>query len=587
MDKGNINQVGRDWWASFIDIIQEVVLDQVNEWRTETEENPTCVEDIDQYKKWEANAPTHDRSRRREYLTKLNFQGQRINNKWVTSHSFLFFVNTNVHKILHSKLCNNQWDINYGHVLTDLDSDQMANWWKAASANRQSEWYTEADRIYAKEAMRTLSEMMGQCFFHTCQIEEVRNRCAMPNSKRTPDISVVLIPDSCKTHLKMPIFMFKVIGKKSILGNHEKQYPGYTASCQVLAFQPEALYGKVTRNVVTLHHLQKVPDLGTIQITQKDYHYATNNFKEVMETLVKDLVKIYLYQFIEMSFINFETSKLLKLASYDDFIAERDGMKLQCEKRCWHFSEAKFIGHLGPDPPPEYFRTDKFDPYQTDKYPTYPSVPFTIVGDLLDPVYPLPHSHREIKQYIENLSAKIKAPNELNPLLITRAVRDVNNGHPLNPQNEKSWLQAVLSLTAELAGNYIADADKSALDTSHTVFANILDPGYPYPGDSSVCRMEFSTPLARFSRFTAPTRDILETPSDTSTIGDDPAALVSRKMGRDVYPFPSPSTVSSTPSRASTLAMELTIFIYWRYSISHTKRSWNSKKASITNNPSI
>ena len=108
-----------------------------------------------------------------------------------------------------------------------------------------------------------------------------------------------------------------------------------------------------------------------------------------------------------------------------------------------------------------------------------------------------------------------------------------------------------------MAGNYIADADKSALDTSHAVFANILDPGYPYPGDSSVCRMEFSTPLARFSHSTAPTRDILETPSDSSTIGDDPAALLSRKMGRDVYPFPSPSIISSTQSRASTLAMEL------------------------------
>ena len=276
-----------------------------------------------------------------------------------------------------------------------------------------------------------------------------------------------------------------------------------------------------------------------------------------METLVEDLVKIFLYQFIKMSFINFETSKLLKLASYDDFKSERDVMKLQCEKRCGHFSEAKFIGHLEPDPPPEYFRTDKFDPYQTVKYPTYCSVPFTIVGDLLDPVYPLPHSHREIEQYIENLSAKIKAPNELNPLLIMRAVRDVNNGHPLNPQNEKSWSQAALSLTAELAGNYIADTDKSALDTSHAVFANILDPGYLYPGDSSVHIMEFSTPLARFSHSTAPTRDILETPSDTSTISDDPATLVNQKMGRDDYPFPSPSTISSTPSRASTLAMEL------------------------------
>ena len=52
MDKGNINQVSHDGWASFIDIIQEVVLDQVNEWRTESQENPTCVQDLDQYKKW-------------------------------------------------------------------------------------------------------------------------------------------------------------------------------------------------------------------------------------------------------------------------------------------------------------------------------------------------------------------------------------------------------------------------------------------------------------------------------------------------------------------------------------------------------
>ena len=202
--------------------------------------------------------------------------------------------------------------------------------------------------------------------------------------------------------------MFEVIGKKSILGNHEKQYPGYTTLCQVLAFQPEAFYGEVTQNIVTLHHLQKLPDLGTIQITQKDYHYATDKFKNVMETLVEDLVKIFLYQFIKMTFINFEMSKLLKLASYEDFIVEKDGMKLQCEKRCWHFSEAKYIGHLGPKQPPEYFRIDKYDPYQTNKYPTFTSVPLTIVGDTLDPVYPLPYSHREIDQYVQKLHQNLR-----------------------------------------------------------------------------------------------------------------------------------------------------------------------------------
>ena len=122
----------------------------------------------------------------------------------------------------------------------------------------------------------------------------------------------------------------------------------------------------------------------------------------------------------------------------------------------------------------------------------------------------------------------------------------------------KSWLQVALGLTAELEGDYRADTDKSALDTSHNVFANILDPGYMYPGNRSVCTIIPATPLARYSRSTTPARDILESsPSNTSTIGDDPATLIGQKMGRNVFPFDSPSTTSSTTSRASTLAMEL------------------------------
>ena len=40
------------------------------------------------------------------------------------------------------------------------------------------------------------------------------NRCAMLNSKRTPDVAVVLIPKSCKSHLKVPVFFFEVLRKK-------------------------------------------------------------------------------------------------------------------------------------------------------------------------------------------------------------------------------------------------------------------------------------------------------------------------------------------------------------------------------------
>ena len=79
--------------------------------------------------------------------------------------------------------------------------------------------------------MQTLSDTMEECYFHTCQMEHTMNRCAMPNSKRTPDVAVVLIPKSCKTHLKVPVFFFEVLGKKNTLGKMEQQFPGYMAAC--------------------------------------------------------------------------------------------------------------------------------------------------------------------------------------------------------------------------------------------------------------------------------------------------------------------------------------------------------------------
>ena len=190
--------------------------------------------------------------------------------------------------------------------------------------------------------MRTLSDTMEERFFHTCQVDDPRICCTMPNTKRTPDIAVVLIPNSCKTHLKVPVFIFEVIGKKNQLGNYEQQYPGYTAAAQALAFQPDTYYGEVSRNIVTIHHFQREPSVGTIKVTQEEYPYACANFKAVMEKLTKNLVKMFLHQFVNMTWLNLETSKIMKL----DFITEKDGMKIQCEKHCWHFSDCKYIGQM-------------------------------------------------------------------------------------------------------------------------------------------------------------------------------------------------------------------------------------------------
>ena len=560
MARGNINQVGRDGWSTLIDIIQRIVGDQVTEWRNE-EFNSEYVKEKDKYDKMVENRPTQPGRQQDEYDEKLKEEQEQMRIKWIMCNDFPYFMNKKVPRILHTKTCNNQWDLNYGHVSTDLDANQMASWWKAASADKEYKCYSRAERLEAKESMKTLSDTMDQRFFHTCQIVEARNRCAMPNAKRTPDVVVCLIPESSRTHVKVPVFVFEVIGKKNILGDHEQQYPGYTAASQVLAFQPDAYYGEVTGTTVTLRHLQKVPDLGTIDIKEKEYYYAAENFENIIGELVQDLVKIFIYQFVDMMFVNLETSRLMKLAGYEDFVAEKDGMKNQCEKRCWHFSEPKYVCHLSTNTPPECLIKDKYDPYlpQKHKLAKFTIAPKTMIGDIIFPVFTSRLSHEEIGRKIDEIRSKLPEQHAIKMGLFSRAVRDVNKGNCLDPLMEESWAQASLALRAELEGDFKAKMDTGAFDVSSALFANIIDPGYTYLGDSSIRSLP-GTPLARFSRSRVPTRDIIDlSPSDTSSVLDvseNPSAFISKKMGKNIDPsFSSPSTASSTPSQSSTLGV--------------------------------
>ena len=379
----------------------------------------------------------------------------------------------------------------------------------------------------------------------------------MPNSKRTPDIVSVLIPQSSKTHLKIPTFVFEVIGKKSVLGANEKQYPGYTAACNVLSFQPDAYYGEVTKNVVTLRNLKKEPDTGTIEITQKDYNYATSKFEGVMAELVDDLVKIFLYQYIDMALVNFETARILKMCRYEDFVAEKNGMKMQCEKWCWHFSEAKYVGDMGQNPY-EYYTNDKDDPYNTEKDPPYVNVPDYIPGDDLVPVFPSQWSRAEVSRVETEWRKKIKKPNKVRPLYVSRAVRDINSGEPLDPTKEENWNEAALALRSEMEGEVQARQERD-FDNSNLLFQGILEPGYIFPGDNALRSPRHN--LARYNCVNV-RRDILLSGSSGSSSKEDDtlsenAMLASQvKMGRNV-PAPSPASTTSSGMPLSQIARPL------------------------------
>ena len=204
---------------------------------------------------------------------------------------------------------------------------------------------------------------------------------------------------------------------------------------------------------------------------------------------------------------------------------------------------------------------DKYDPYlaKEHKLDNYTNGPITIIGDTIFPVFTSRLSHAEITRKIDEIGSKLPEKHAIEMGLLSRAVRDVNKGHPLDPRKEQSWEQASLALRAELEGDFMAEMDTRSFDVSSVIFGNILDPGYPYHGDSSIRSLP-GTPLARFSRSRVPTRDILDSSSsDTSRVIDvseNPSAFISKKMGKNIdTSFSSPSTTSSTPSQYSTLAV--------------------------------
>ena len=92
--------------------------------------------------------------------------------------------------------------------------------------------------------MKTVSDVFAEKCFQTCSIIGI-DACAQPNAKRTPDITVAILPDKKTQYLKIPVFTIEVLGSKDIWGQNEDKFPGFLATTQCLAFGPRTYVGKV------------------------------------------------------------------------------------------------------------------------------------------------------------------------------------------------------------------------------------------------------------------------------------------------------------------------------------------------------
>ena len=475
-----------------IDLVQEMVLDNINDARTEFRDNEVDylnseisdrtaqMADYRQDKFYRDSDDSLLHSTDEVYAQeakKLDECKKECDQK-VHKATFPQFINSSVSMDMYTETYNNSWDLCYGYMTTCIKADQMEKWYETAAEradNRQINIDHKA-RKQAKEAIRTLSECYDLPSYYTCSSTETHT-CPLPNTKKTPDVVVAIIPADNKKYLKIPVFVFEVIGSKEIRGNNERQFPGFVATLQCLAFSPYTYYGEVDNETVTLYHFQKIPDEGRIKITYDEFRYAdhadgamSTAFDNIVETLTDIFVDIYL----NLSWVNHETSRLMKIAEYKNFVATTNGRhKKGIEMHCWHVFKPKFFTSDKVEAV-ECTADDKCDPHLPveHKDKALEDVVYELKGDEIVPVVSSDASYADIGTAQRRVDEK-GGFTSLKPTR-SRAVRNPMNGNPTDPKVEYNWNQVYNQFHCNLS-RYIQSAASLSTSDPQGAPVQILD----------------------------------------------------------------------------------------------------------------
>ena len=278
LSRGNLNQVGRSAWGSLIDLVQEMVLDEINDARVECSYDE--ANDLDnnlkhlqatmkKYRNDEGlgeNDSDDQLAQDDQCYGQLKTEEAKLKEALelkVNKHTFPQLCNNSVPKYMYTEMYNNRWDLCHGYITTDLTSKQMETFYEMAAEDGRNE-DVEIDhdkRKHRKEAMHTISEAFNHPCYYMCS-RKSGHTCPLPNQKKTPDVMVAILPDDPTEYLKIPVFVWEVIGKKDIREKGKREFTSFVAALQCLSTAPYCYYGEVDGDTVKLYHFQKVADEG-------------------------------------------------------------------------------------------------------------------------------------------------------------------------------------------------------------------------------------------------------------------------------------------------------------------------------------
>ena len=275
----------------------------------------------------------------------------------VTSKTLPGFVNDAEPEMIYTKTYNNLWDMTFGYMTSCLKLEAMRDWYSNGVQNKKAQVkFDDEHRKKCKEGLHSLSNVMDQRVCYTC-IGKEPHACSSPNAKKAPDVVMEILPGNCAKYLKIPVFIFKVLGLKKEKWKNELQFPGYITAMQCLAFALYCYYGEVTGDTVSLYKLQKDLEYGKIDIIKEQFQFGLRSELEIVEafrSLIEKLTLVFFDIYFNLSWVHHESSRLLKIANFHDFIASLDGHRQPIEKHCWHIFEPLYMCH------------DKYDPLEYD-----------------------------------------------------------------------------------------------------------------------------------------------------------------------------------------------------------------------------